>query len=133
MRLLEKNQDKINWDNLSENPSEGAMRLLEKNPDKINLSKLSGNLSEHAMQLLENNRNKRRHCVSPEFMVIGTNPNKIYWYDLSKNPRIFNYDYKQMKHNCMLFKEDLMKNRFHPCNILKFRDWGVNGFESVFY
>jgi len=34
-----------------------------------------------------------------------------------------------MKQNCMLFKEDLMKNRFHPCNIPKFKHWGVDGFE----
>jgi len=47
---------------------------------------------------------------------------------LSQNPRIFNYDYKQMKDNCMLFKEDLIKNRFHPCNIHKFKDWMIDGF-----
>jgi hypothetical protein len=27
-------------------------------------------------------------------------------------------------------KEDLMKNRFHPRNISKFRDWGIDGFED---
>ena len=37
-----------------------------------------------------------------------------------------------MKLNCMLFKEELMKNRFHPRNIPKFKDWGVNGFEFEF-
>jgi len=30
----------------------------------------------------------------------------------------------------MLFKENLMKNRFHPRNIPKFKDWRVNGFDS---
>jgi hypothetical protein len=35
-----------------------------------------------------------------------------------------------MKINCLLFKEDLMKNRFHPRNIPKFRDWGIDGFED---
>lgn len=29
-----------------------------------------------------------------------------------------------MKENCLLFKEDLMKNRFHPRNIKRFYDWG---------
>jgi len=48
---------------------------------------------------------------------------------LSTNPRIFNYNYKQMKQNCMLFKEDLMKNRFHPRNIPKFKDWKIDGFK----
>jgi hypothetical protein len=27
-------------------------------------------------------------------------------------------------------KEDLVKNRFHPKNIPKFRDWGMDGFED---
>ena len=81
------------------------------NPDKICWEYFSWNSSEGAMQLLEKN------------------PDKIRWWHLSENPHIFKYDYKQMKDNCMLFKEDLMKNRFHPCNILKFKDWKVNGFE----
>jgi len=55
--------------------------------------------------------------------------NKISWENLSYNPYIFKYDYQNMKLNCMLFKEDLMNNRFHPCNIFKFKDWGVNGFD----
>jgi len=49
---------------------------------------------------------------------------------LIQSSHIFKYDYKKMKLNCMLFKEDLMKNRFHLRNILKFKYWGVNGFES---
>jgi len=49
---------------------------------------------------------------------------------LSSSSHIFNYDYKKMTLSCMLFKEELMKNRFHPRNIPKFKDWGVNGFES---
>jgi len=94
---------------LSENPSEGAIRLLEKNQDKIYWEYLSHNQS--AMQLLENN------------------PDKIYWEHMFRNPNIFKYNYKKMKHNRLLFKEDLMKNRFHPCNIYKFKDWRVDGFE----
>ena len=39
------------------------------------------------------------------------------------------YDYKAMKdrmYNSGLF-EDLMKNRFHPRNVLKFEEWGHEG------
>ena len=39
--LLEKNQDKINWKELSENPN--AISILEKNPDKIDWGNLSQN------------------------------------------------------------------------------------------
>jgi len=47
------NKDKINWDYLSCNLSEGAIRFLEKNQDKINWKHLSGNPSEGAIRLLE--------------------------------------------------------------------------------
>ena len=80
-------QDKINWELLSSNPS--TISLLENNQDKIVWSRLSG------------------------------------------NPAIFEYDYKGMK-DAMYngIKEDLVKNRFHPKNIPKFRDWGMDGFED---
>jgi len=37
-----------------------------------------------------------------------------------------------MKKKCMLFKEDLVKDRFHPRNLIagKFKDWGIDGFDS---
>jgi len=37
------------------------------------------------------------------------------------------YDYAKMKNNCLLFKEDLMKERFHPNNLRKFKLWGHSG------
>jgi hypothetical protein len=49
---------------------------------------------------------------------------------LSPNPAIFTYDYDKIKEHCLIFKEDIMKNRFHPRNIPKFRDWGIDGFED---
>jgi len=111
VQLLEQNPDKISWYFLSANPSKCAMRLLENNQDKIHWQFLSGNYSKHAIQLLEKIQDK------------------IVWFSepwlrgLSSSPYIFTYDYKKMKQNCMLFKEDLMKNRFHPRNIPKFKDW----------
>ena len=109
--LLEKNQDKINWYWLSLNPS--ALTLLEKNQDKIWWTQLSSNPSARAIALLENNQDK------------------IYWSQLSSNPLIIEYDYKGMKDAMYKgIKEDLVKNRFHPKNIPKFRDWGMDGFED---
>ena len=111
--LLEKNQDKINWKQLSVNPSERALTLLENNQDKINWFGLSANPAARAIALLEKNQDK------------------IDWDMLSSNPAIFEYDYKGMK-DAMYngIKEDLVKNRFHPKNIPKFRDWGMDGFED---
>ena len=79
--------------------------------DNINWSWLSANPS--AIALLEQNQDK------------------IDWYRLSRNPAIFEYDYKGMKDAMYKgIKEDLVKNRFHPKNIPKFRDWGMDGFED---
>ena len=62
--ILEKNQDKIDWSQLSYNPN--AINLLEKNIDKIDWDYLSKN--PNAIRLLEKN------------------PNKINWRELTKNP-----------------------------------------------
>ena len=138
MQLLKKNPDKILWRELSRNPFEGAVQLLEQNPDKISWYFLSANPSKCAMRLLENNQDKinwyQLSCNKSEhaMQLLEKNPDKIdwkIWINLSLNSHIFKYDYKQMKQNCMLFKEDLMKNRFHPRNIPKFKDWMINGFD----
>ena len=53
------------------------------------------------------------------------------WYnDLWSNPNIFTYDYDAMRDKCLIFKEELIKNRFHPQNLSKFRDWRIDGFDS---
>ena len=79
--------------------------------DKIDWACLSENPA--AISLLENNQDK------------------IDWSRLSRNPEIFEYDYQGMKDAMYKgIKEDLVKNRFHPKNIPKFRDWGMDGFED---
>ena len=104
-------KDKIKWKQLSLNPSARAIALLEHNQDKIDWFYLSINPS--ALTLLENNQDK------------------INWSYLSQNPAIFDYDYQGMKDAMYKgIKEDLVKNRFHPKNIPKFRDWGMDGFED---
>jgi hypothetical protein len=37
-----------------------------------------------------------------------------------------------MRERCGVFKEDLVKDRFHPRNLIagKFKDWGIDGFED---
>ena len=59
--------------------------------------------------------------------LLKANQDKIDWYELSENPNIFTYNYDKMRENCLLFKEDLMKERFHPRNLYKFSSWGHNG------
>ena len=98
-------KDKINWGNLSANPN--AIALLREHPDKIDWMYLSYN--PNAIDLLKKN------------------PLKIDWTNLSENPNIFTYDYDKMYTNMLLFKEDLMKERFHPRNLRKFSSWGHSG------
>jgi ribosomal protein L24E len=105
--LLKENPDKINWYNLSRNKNAEAIALLKENPLQIDWTMLS--LNPNAIELLK------------------ANPDKINWTYLSSNPSIFTYDYEKMRYNCLLFKEDLMKERFHPRNLRKFGSWGHNG------
>ena len=84
-----------------------AIELLKENPNKIDWDLLSSN--PNAIELLKEN------------------PDKIDWRQLSSNPNIFTYDYDMMRENCLLFKEELMKERFHPRNLYKFGSWGHNG------
>jgi len=93
---------------LSSNPN--AIPLLEQHPEKIDWEELSSN--PNAIPLL------KQH------------PEKIDWGLLSENPSIFTYDYDAMREQCLIFKEDLMKNRFHPRNLDKFHDWRIDGFDS---
>jgi len=61
MHLLEKNQDKIIWSELSANPSKDALRVAKKkNPDNIHWFDLSTNPS--AMHLLRKKSNKINWC-----------------------------------------------------------------------
>jgi len=99
IEILEQNQDKIDWSCLSENPA--AIHLLEKNLDKISWRWIAEN--PLAIRILEQNQDK------------------IDWEHLSANPAIFEYDYKKMTQP---FTEELMQNRFHPKNLVKFEAWG---------
>ena len=59
--------------------------------------------------------------------ILEKNLDKINWSYLSMNPNIFGYDYKAMKNRMFSnggIMEDLMKNRFHPRNIRKWKGWG---------
>ena len=123
-------KDKIDWRYLSLNPN--AIDLLKANPDKIIWWYLS--LNPNAIDLLKANQDKIDwHCLSQNRNAINllkANQDKIIWPCLSGNPNIFTYDYEKMRENCLLFKEDLMKERFHPRNLYKFSSWGFEGIEE---
>ena len=59
-------------------------------------------------------------------------PDRVDMDSLLSNPEILEYDYAAMWRRCMVFKEDLMKNRFHPENA-KYKDWGFWGNEDDDY
>ena len=87
--LLEQWPDKINWESLSQNPA--AIDLLERWPDKIYWCGISSN--SKAIHLLRANPNKIWwSCISKNSAAIDIlckNPDKINWEGLSQNPSIF--------------------------------------------
>ena len=57
--------------------------------------------------------------------LLVQNQDKINWKNISTNPSIFTYNYKELnKRMKETIAEDLMKNRFHPKYIDKWIDWG---------
>ena len=58
----------------------------------------------------------------------GINICNIDWFEFSKNPNIFTYDYKTMKVNMKNsgIAEELMALIFHPKNMNTWIDWGFS-------
>ena len=127
-------KDNLNWDYLSQNIN--AIQLLRENPDKISWIRLTQNSSLDAIQLLKENPLQihwTHLSLNPNaeaIQMLRENPLQIDWTQLSSNPSIFTYDYEKMRENMLLFKEDLMKERFHPRNLRKFSSWGFGGIDE---
>ena len=146
LELLEKNPEKINWFQLSKNAHPKALELLEQNPEKIDWRLLSRNSCDKALELLKKNPNKINWVQlsmnsNPKALELIERNQKIMneynclneyncWRCLSLNPNIFGYDYAVMETNCLIYKAELMKNRFHPRNLYKFVSWGFPGIEE---
>jgi hypothetical protein len=115
-----------------------------KNPNLRQLLKeMPGINIDIELFMLEN----AREC---DFWGLFTNPNAIHliceimqrekinrggmeseaMIPISSNPSIFTYDYDKMRARCLIFKEDIIKNRFHPKNIHKFTSWGYEDFSD---
>jgi hypothetical protein len=90
IRILKNNKDKIEWNFLSGNSNPEAVNLLKQNPDKINWKFLSTNTNPDAISILENNLDKIHwDCLSENpsaIRIIKNNIDKISWYALSGNP-----------------------------------------------
>ena len=90
--------NKIDWPALSLNRN--AIYLLEQNLDKINWDKLSENKNT--------------------FTLLEQNPDKINWMNFSSNPSIFEINYQVLKQQIGPFKEELMKEYFHPDRLVRY-------------
>jgi hypothetical protein len=75
MDLLEKNQDKIHWRWLSENPN--AMDLLEKNQDKIYWSTLIKNPSIFKKLINYEYLYERMNVIREELMIKCMHPSRL--------------------------------------------------------
>jgi hypothetical protein len=125
--MLEKNQEKINWAELSSNPN--AIQLLQKNQDKINWGCLSSN--PNAIHLLEENLDENLFSgylsMNPNAMqLLEKNPDRIYWDWLSLNPSIFKKEinYKYLTERMNVIREELMMKCMHPSRLERFLEMG---------
>jgi hypothetical protein len=81
---------KINWPNLSANPSPIAIKMLKENPDKIEWPKLSENPG--AFDILRENMDKileppiHANPLVIEYTKVAIFPDQMSWDALSRNP-----------------------------------------------
>ena len=141
IRMLKKNPTKIKFYYLIENTNVDSIQILKENYDKVdwfwydNYWEIYSRdtkpvlYSEEIQLLRENpltiNWRSSRFNISPDAIpLLKENQEKIFWHGLSKSQHIFTYNYEKMRENCLLFKEDLMKE---PRNLRKFKSWGHDG------
>ena len=126
--LLEKNQNKIDWDYLSYNPSPNAISLMEQNQDKICWSVLSKN--PNAISLLEQNQDKIHWSALSKnpnaISLLEQNQDKIDWYYLSENPSIFKkkINYRLLDERMSIIKEELIAASMHPIRLIRYLELG---------
>jgi hypothetical protein len=108
IKLLEQNIDRIDWMGLSKNPA--AIYLIEKYPDRIDFLSLCKN--QNAIELLE----KYKYMI------------KNYWYNISSNPAIFEYDYNKMDEYFGKLNKEIYEYYWHPSRIDKFK-WQISDLE----
>lgn len=134
--LYDNNMDKMNddyWIRLCENNCDKALKILEANQDKINWNVLASNNNDKAIKLLSENIDKI--CV--EYLFENTNPkvldlimkkgikNLTRIDGLIRNPNIFTYNYEAIKeHMKSTWLLDLLKYWHHPKSAYKWVGWG---------
>jgi hypothetical protein len=141
IRMLKKNPTKIKFYYLIENTNIDSIQILKENYDKVdwfwydNYWEIYSRDTKHVLsseeiQLLRENPltinwRSSQFNISPDAIpLLKENQEKIFWHGLSKSQHIFTYNYEKMRENCLLFKEDLMKE---PRNLRKFKSWGHDG------
>jgi len=105
--------NKLNWDNLSENPN--AINLLNKNFDKINWNRLSKNINPKIKNLLEKRIEYEKELSDEEYKKLS---NKIDWYSLLLNPNIENFK-KLLRFNKIENKWDVISKNSNAINFIK--------------
>ena len=108
MEMLQVGYNKINWSGISANSADGALMFLESNLHNVCWSSLSGNPNAKTEKLL------RANASLVDMDGLAVNVGKWSWNLLRE----------LAWSRCRVFKEDLMKNRFHPVNFAKFAVWG---------
>lgn len=120
--ILERNQDKIDWEWLSYNRN--AISILEKNLHKIDWVSLSSN--PNAGSILEQYPDRidwgnRFICHTKAVNIIEKYSDTFsicQWTELSKNSNalhlIVKYDYEAMKTKFQSFSEELAEHVFYP-------------------
>ena len=131
---MRENSEKIDWKNLSLNPS--AIELLIENPEKIDWENLS--LNPKAIKLLRENPEKicwDELSSNPSAIeLLRENQDKINWFELTVNPAIFTYDYEKIKKDFQELGEEIVAKALHPKRIFRLiEEYGENEVYNIYF
>jgi hypothetical protein len=65
-------------------------------------------------------------CNSNAMHILEKNVEKVNWELMCSNTILFEYDYRTMKANTAIFKEELVAKAFHPSRVVKWIEEGVD-------
>jgi hypothetical protein len=66
--------------------------------------------------------------------LLEENQDKICWYNLSKNPSIFTYDYDLIKEKNKELNEEIIEKALHPKRMLRLmQEYGEEDIYSIYF
>jgi hypothetical protein len=147
IHILLQNPEMISWDSVAYNPN--AAQIYERYPDKINVTsvkylKYNRFAIPFLTKILEKNPELVKEVrILPHVLLQHADPAFIdkyladikkteeYWISYSRNPAIFELDYRVLETRCNIYKHELVRKTMHPKRLEKYLEMGYDLEETL--